>query len=188
MDLEDLGRRVRRRRQERGLSVERLGALSDVSAGMISSIERGQKAPTVILLDRIAVGLGTTLAALLEPPEPPRAIHRRAEDQDIVIEDGWRRTILSPVVPSVNFEWIETVLPPGIDAGEYPAYAAGSHEYIVVVEGQLTLTLDDAVYELDAGDSLYFAADVTHHYANRGTVDCRYYVAAIIARPRSRKA
>ena len=49
--------------------------------------------------------------------------------------------ILSPVVPGVNFEWIRTTLPLGCDAGRYPAYAAGSHEYVVVESGSLRLTI-----------------------------------------------
>src|SRR5690349_17677411 len=107
-------------------------------------------------------------------------------DQDTVDEPGgWRRTILSPVVPGVNFEWIRTILPPGCDAGEFPAYAPGSHEFVVVEAGTLCLTVGDRAVDLRAGDSLYFAADSTHGYANRGPVPCVYYVAALIMRSRT---
>jgi quercetin dioxygenase-like cupin family protein len=109
---------------------------------------------------------------------PPRT--RPAVDEPA----GWRREILTPVVPGVNFEWIRTTLPPGCDAGEFPAYAAGSHEYVLVQSGTLRLTIGGDAYALEAGDSLYFAADATHAYANPAAVPCTYYVAALIMRPR----
>jgi uncharacterized RmlC-like cupin family protein len=40
------------------------------------------------------------------------------------------------------------------------------------------------VLDLHAGDLAYFAADVTHSYANVSAVPCSYYVAALIMRPR----
>ena len=50
--------------------------------------------------------------------------------------------------------------------------------------GSVRLTLDDETFDLDAGDCLYFAADVTHGYANISGTPCTYYVAALIMRPR----
>lgn len=183
-DLVDLGRRIQARRLDRGLTLQALADAAEVSVSMISSVERGQKAPTVVVLARIAGGLDVPLADLVAATGG-RVIVRRAAEQDVVDEPGgWRREILTPVVPGVNFEWIRSRLPAGCDAGGYPAYAPGSHEFVVVESGVLRLTVGDAVFDLAAGDSLYFAADAVHGYANPGTVPCTYYVAAMIMRPR----
>ncbi len=186
LDLEDLGRRIHVLRLERALTLQALADAASVSVSMLSSVERGQKAPTVVVLARIAGGLGVPLAALVAPVEDERVVVRRAADQDIVDEPGgWQRVILTPVVPGVNFEWIRSTLPPGCDAGLFPAYAPGSHEFVVVEAGSLRMTIDGKPLDLAAGDSVYFAADVTHGYANAGTTACTYYVAALIMRPRS---
>lgn len=183
MDLGALGARIQSARAARGLTLQSLAATSAVSVSMLSSVERGVKAPTVVVLDRIAEGLGVPLAELLT--QPARRIVRRAADQERVREPGgWERTILTPVVPGVNFEWIRSTLPAGCEAGTYPPYAAGSHEFIVVAEGTLTLTVDGEEVVLREGDSLYLAADVTLSYANRADVPCTYHVAAMIMRPR----
>jgi XRE family transcriptional regulator, regulator of sulfur utilization len=185
MDLSELGRRVQSLRKDRGLTLQELAAAAAVSVSMLSSVERGQKAATIVVLDRIAGGLGLPLAELIAAPADHRVIVRRAADQDVADEAaGWRREILTPVVPGVNFEWIRTTLPPGCDAGQFPAYAAGSHEYVLVESGTLRLTIGGEDVTLDAGDSLYFAADVTHAYANPTATTCTYYVAALIMRPR----
>ena len=190
LDLVDLGRRVQAVRLERGLTLQRLAELAAVSVSMLSAVERGQKAPTVIVLDRIAHGLGVALADLVATPTDTRVILRRAADQDLVDEPGgWRRVILTPVVAGVNFEWIRSTLPPGCDPGNYPAYAPGSHEFLYVESGCVRLTLgDQQSFDLHPGDSLYFAADVTHRYTNPAPRPCTYYVAALIMRPRSRHA
>jgi quercetin dioxygenase-like cupin family protein len=152
---------------------------------MLSAVEHGQKAPTIVVLARIADGLGVSLSGLVTQPDDDRLIVRRAADQERIDEPGgWRRVILTPVVPGVNFEWVSTTLPPGCDAVGFPAYAPGSHEFLVVESGSLLLTVGERTVALDAGDSVYFTADVGHGYANPGQDPCTYSIAALIMRPR----
>ncbi|WP_067965883.1 helix-turn-helix domain-containing protein [Nocardiopsis trehalosi] len=185
VDLPALGARIQAIRADRGLSLQRLADSSAVSVSMLSSVERGEKAATIVVLGRIAEGLGVPLARLVAPASESTVVVRRAADQDVADEPGgWRRTVLSPVVPGVNFEWVRTELPPGCDAGVFPAYAPGSHEFVAVDAGTLRLTVGGEATDLGPGDSVYFAADVEHGYANPGTEPCRYAVAALIMRPR----
>jgi XRE family transcriptional regulator, regulator of sulfur utilization len=53
-----------------------------------------------------------------------------------------------------------------------------------VDSGTLRLRLGSREVGLTAGDSVYFAADTRHGYANPGPGPCTYHVAAIIMRPR----
>ena len=185
MNLVELGQRIQQARRDRGLTLQALAGQAGVSVSMLSSVERGGKAPTVVVLARIAEGLGVPLTALLAA-EPSRVIVRRAAGQDVVDEPGgWQRVILTPVVPGVNFEWIRVTLPPYCDAGEYPAWAPGSHEFIAVEAGTLRFTLGGESHDLAAGDSLYFTPDAPHHYQNPTGTPCVYYVAALIMRPRT---
>jgi transcriptional regulator with XRE-family HTH domain len=189
MDLVKLGGRIQAFRLDRDLTLQALADAAGVSVSMLSSVERGQKAPTIVVLARIADGLGVPLTALVAPADDQRVIVRRAADQDVVDEPGgWQRAILTPVVPGVNFEWIRSTLPPGCDAGEFPAYAPGSHEFVSVHSGMLRLAVGERIVDLAAGDSVYFAADVPHAYANPGTEPCVYYVAALIMRSRAARS
>jgi transcriptional regulator with XRE-family HTH domain len=185
MHLGDLGRRIQALRLDRAQTLQSLAEAASVSVSMLSSVERGQKAPTIVVLSRIADGLGVQLTELVAPTDGDRIIVRRAADQDVVDEPGgWQRAVLTPVVPGVNFEWVRSTLPPGCDAGQFPAYAPGSHEFVVVQSGSLRLTIGGEAIDLTPGDSAYFAADVEHGYANTGATNCTYYVAALIMRPR----
>lgn len=187
IDLGELGARIQALRRDRGLTLQELAEAGAVSASMLSSVERGQKAPTIVVLARIADGLGVPLDELMVGGGS-RVIVRRAGDQDVIDElGGWRREILTPVIPGVNFEWIRTTLPPGAAPGPYPAYAPGSHEFVLVDSGTLQLTIGAENFTLHAGDSVYFPADTVHHYANPAGLPCVYYVAALIMRSRGNR-
>lgn len=184
IELPELGARIQALRRGRGLTLQELAGAAAVSASMLSSVERGRKAPTIVVLARIADGLGVPLSELIVPGGS-RVIVRRAGQQDVIDEPaGWRREILTPVVPGVNFEWIRTTLPPGADPGPFPAYAPGSHEFVLVESGTLRLRIGAEDFTLHAGDSVYFPADTTHRYSNASGQPCVYYVAALIMRPR----
>jgi len=161
IELGELGARIQALRRDRGLTLQELAAAGAVSASMLSSVERGRKAPTIVVLARIADGLGVPLDGLIVG-DGSRVIVRRAGQQDVIDEPaGWRREILTPVIPGVNFEWIRTTLPPGVDPGPFPAYAAGSHEFVVVEAGTLQLTIGSEDFALHAGEAGGFQGPAT---------------------------
>src|SRR5678815_1672004 len=74
LSLPELGQRVRGARERRRMSLEALSDRAHVSRSMLSAIERGLKSPTVLVLDRIATGLDTSLARLLATETRARLI------------------------------------------------------------------------------------------------------------------
>jgi transcriptional regulator with XRE-family HTH domain len=178
MSMRVLGRRLREERARRGLSLVGLAERAGVSRSMLSDVERGAKAPTVLVLDRIATGLDTSIARLLGEERDARVVVLRRTAQDVAVDPaGWERRILSPVLPGVEFELMRTTIAPGVDAGVFSPHAPGAREYLAVERGALRLTLDDVPYTLDAGDSVYYAGDCWHAFANPGRRDCVYYLA-----------
>src|SRR4029078_11957265 len=70
-------------RENRGLPLDALSERAHVSRSMLSAIERGTKAPTVLVLDRVATGLDTSLARLLGEEGHSRLIVMRHRDQKV---------------------------------------------------------------------------------------------------------
>ena len=65
MDIhQQISQRIRELRLARGYTLEELAARSDVSRAMISMIERATANPTAVVLDKLANGLGVSLASL----------------------------------------------------------------------------------------------------------------------------
>jgi transcriptional regulator with XRE-family HTH domain len=178
LDMVGLGERIRLERLRRRQSLQELAGRAGISSSMLSAVERGERVPTVLLLDHIATGLGTSIARLLEDEQSARVVLLRAQDQEVTRDpSGWERRILSPVLPGIEFEFMRTTIPAGVDAGVFSPHAPGSREYIAVERGVLLLTLDGAAYTLAEGDSIYYAGDCKHGFANPGQEPLIYYLA-----------
>jgi XRE family transcriptional regulator, regulator of sulfur utilization len=181
--LAALAVRLREARRRCALSLDGLAAASGVSRSMISDVERGAKAPTVLVLARLASALGVTVSRLLGDEQPDRVIAVRKPDQPTIVDPaGWQRQILSPNLPDVEFEFIRTVVPGNVVIGEFRPHAAGSREYVAVEAGELAVTLDGVEHRLSTGDALYYAGDCVHAFANPGDAECVYYTAMHVAR------
>lgn len=173
-----LGERIRAERTRQVYSLDQLAKQAQVSRSMLSAVERGEKVPTVLVLDRIATALGTSIARLLGEERRTRVTLIRADQQDVARDpSGWERRILSPVLPGVEFEFMRTTIGPGIDAGVFSPHAPGSREYVAMERGRLRLTIDGGVHLLRAGDSIYYEGNCHHGFSNPGRTPCVYYLA-----------
>lgn len=149
---------------------------------MISEVERGGRAPTVLVLDRIATALGTSIARLTRDESPRAPVLLRRPEQDVLVDPaGWERRILSPVLAGVEFEFMRTTLGPRVHAGVFLPHAPGSREYVAVERGTLRLTLDGSSHELEAGDSMFYPGDCRHGFENPRRAVCIYYLAMDVA-------
>jgi transcriptional regulator with XRE-family HTH domain len=59
------GQVVRRRREEKGLSQEKLGEHTNLTRNYIGMLERGESNPTLLVLQSLATALDTTMATLI---------------------------------------------------------------------------------------------------------------------------
>lgn len=180
LDLLALGDRLRTERTARSLTLDELAHSTGVSRSMLSAIEKGGKVPTIVVLHRIASGLGIRMSDLMGEAGPDRIIVLRAQDQPVVIDpSGWERRNLAPPLPGLPFEFMRSMIPPGVDAGLFPPHRPGSREHIVVSQGCLTLTIAGQRHDLETGDAISYAGDCDHRFANLGLVDCVYYLALV---------
>lgn len=174
-----LGDRVRTLRRERHWTLDELATRSDVSRAMLSKIERGEASPTVAVAARVASALGVGLSELIQ--------ESRARDRAWVTRRAGRlefrdpktrfvRELISPPFANRRFELVHHVLPRGVTTGTLPPYPAGVEKQIVVERGRLRVVVGGASYTLDAGDGLFFEADIEHEFANEGRGECRYYL------------
>ena len=176
-----LAARLRRLRAGRGLTLDGLAERAGVSRSMISLIERGESSPTAAVLDRLAAGLGVTLASLFADETRPDAspVSRRAAQttwRDP--ETGYVRRNLSPPTFPSPLQLVEVVLPPGARvAYDTPAAPRGVGQQVYVLEGALELTADGAPHLLDAGDCLAMRLDGPVAFRNPTAAAVRYLVA-----------
>jgi transcriptional regulator with XRE-family HTH domain len=176
-----LATRLRDLRMESGMTLDGLSERTGVSRSMISLIERGESSPTAAVLDKLAAGLGVTLASLFAEKDSKGAspLARRADQRVWRDPDsGYMRRNLSPAGFPSPIELVEVVLPPGARVAYDTGHrAAAVHQQIWIIEGEIDLTLGEESYHLSAGDCLSMRLDRPTIFRNLVERPARYVVA-----------
>ena len=162
--------RMKELREARRWSLREAAEKTGVSKSMLSKIERGTTSPTAFILGRLAEGFGMSISQFVggEVRRGDVVLLPR-EDQPVfrVPTTGFERRSLSPVTHNGGaVDFCVNVLPPGQSSGIFPPHHVGVEETLVVASGLLRLHLGDAVYELRAGDSVFYRAHVSHRFDN----------------------
>ena len=169
----DVGARLRVLRTEQGLSLRLLAEMSGLNVNTLSLIENGRTSPSVSTLQQLARALNVPIAAFFETDDAvqnvvfqkagqrPRAAfaHGTAED----LGGGMMMRGGQPLLVTLR---------PGTDSGPSPIVHTG-HEFVYCLEGQLTYSIGERSYILEAGDSLIFEAHLPHRWGNTGPIITR---------------
>src|SRR5229473_6126358 len=86
-----VGLNLRSLRTAKGLTLDRLASLSELTRGYISLVERGLKVPSIAALLRLAKALDVSVAYLFDPnstPTPRYTIYRQQEQGATQTQDG----------------------------------------------------------------------------------------------------
>lgn len=170
---------VKRLRAERGLTLEGLAEASSVSRSMISLVERGESSATAVVLERLATGLGVSLATLFDQPVArPAPVSRRTEQAEWRDPaSGYLRRNVSPGGFPSPIQIVEVFFPAGACvAYETAARPRLTHQQIWVLHGAIDIALGDDRYELRAGDCLAMVLDRPVTFHNRSGRSAHYCV------------
>ena len=180
--------RVRALRAGRGMSLDALAARCDVSRSMLSLIEREERSPTAVVLEKIATGLGVPLATLFDDAGAPASPVSRRGDRTPWRDpqSGYVRRNISPASSPSPIHIAEIVLP----AGAHVAYDNGArdvtiHQQIWVQEGSIEVTVGRATYRLGEDDCLAMQLDEPTAFRNRTRKAARYIVTVASERART---
>ncbi|MGI6204105.1 MAG: helix-turn-helix domain-containing protein [Anaerovoracaceae bacterium] len=161
---------LKRIRKERGLSLDRLAQMTDVSKSMLSQIERGVVVPTISTVWKITSGLGISFADIVEQSDEDLAVVRVADMEPVVSDDGRYRNFPLFRDDEKNFEVYYIELAPGAVNRADP-HEPGTTEYIVMYAGTLTLEIDGDIRKISSNEAIRFRADVPHVYRNEAGED-----------------
>lgn len=178
-----IARRVRELRAAHGLPLATLADKSGVSRSMISLIERGESSPTAVVLERLAAGLGVTLASLFEPPAteattPSGPLARRADQPEWRDPaSGYVRRNVSPPGTPQPMHIVEVHFPAGGRvAFENDRRDRRVHQQVWVLEGAINLTVGTERHRLRKGDCLAMQLDRPTMFHNPTKKIARYAV------------
>jgi len=172
-----VGGNLRRLRQRRGLSLDRLARASGVSRAMLSQVELGRSTPTINVLWRVAQALGVPCSALMTARQAGGpAVLRRADAKILSSHDGaFTSRALFPFDEPRRTELYELRLAPRTVERADP-HAPGTTEHLVVSAGAVEIEVGGQRSSLGLGDALVFQADVPHAYLNAADREAVLYL------------
>jgi transcriptional regulator with XRE-family HTH domain len=164
---EDLGKRIKRVREARHLTLKAIEGAAGISATHVSEIERGKTSPTLGALLRIARALGKDPAYFFESEELGDVSRVTSDDRVRESLPGGAGTIdrLTTAIPGGRLQAAYIMLAPrGQRHGA--AHAHAGDESALVLEGTVAFTVGEETHRLSHGDSIHFASGTPHTYSN----------------------
>lgn len=153
-----IGHRIRELRKSRGLTLQALADASGISSSMLSLVERGLAAPSIGTLILVKEALGIQISDLFEAVRDEEEVVVRSKDAvvsvtpDQVVQRILRRDQNSGVwIVISEYAPGRTAKPNGETA---PAMVHG-----LMLEGSLTVDIDDRSYALGTGDLITYRSE-----------------------------
>jgi DNA-binding transcriptional MerR regulator/quercetin dioxygenase-like cupin family protein len=168
-----LGRRLRALRQRRGLSLTQAAAQAGISRSALSLVERTSQGVGPATMRDLARVYGLTLTELLAPLGAAGAPVVRAGQARALPTLGPGLVVMQlSSIPNALMSCQITVVQPG--AGSQGSYSHEGEEFIYVLAGTLSITIDgQETHELAQGDTIYFESWRPHSWWNPGVDEAR---------------
>ncbi|HGL4482936.1 TPA: helix-turn-helix domain-containing protein [Klebsiella oxytoca] len=172
---EAVAARIKRYRAEKKISLDELSKRAGVSKGMLVDIEACRANPSISLLCRLASAMGVAVADFVNVASAPPVKAIAAGDIPTLWQGeqgGHARLLAGTSGPDMVELWQWSLYPGEIFTS--PGHGEGTTELLFVTEGALTLTVNDSLYLIPAGDSAVARTDAPHSYANAGETVTRF--------------
>lgn len=171
MDRE-IGARLRRIREVKGLSQRQLARQSGVANASISQIEAGKLNPTVSMLKKILDGVPMSLGEFFASEQPARdQIFFRADELVEIADGGVSYRQVGSSLENRSIQLLRECYQPGAGTGKHALTHEGE-ECGIILRGRLRVTVGDEVRTLGAGDAYCFRSSLPHSFENAGSEPC----------------
>lgn len=170
-----IGEKIKTLRSANNLTLKQLSEMTNLSVGFLSQMERGMSSIAIDTLEKIAAALGVSLTSFFDDtPEPDET----SEPYDPVLHSFAHhatpvssqiiQTVLSQDVMAFDLLPRLFDLMPFANAEEehLEMYSHTGEEFIYILEGIVTIRVDDSEYVLYPGDSIQIHSNEEHNWRN----------------------
>ena len=164
----NIGERLRELREARNISMRALATRSGLSANALSMIERGRASPSVSTLYKLSDALGVSITSFFgSDTERKQVVFLKSDERT-------RMSFTRGVFEGLGGERFVGRVEPFMLTLENSANSGSrtmthtGHEFVFCLRGELEYQVERQIYQLEAGDSLLFAAHLKHKWRNSG--------------------
>lgn len=165
--LSAIGRNVRAARSRLGWSLDTLAMHTHASKAVLVALEQGRSNPNLRTLIRVSDALGLPLARLLDTASPASLQVIPMEPATVVWhgDQGGQGILLAGVAASSSTQLLRWYMKPG-EVHAVNAEPSGTVELVYVLDGELTLTVNEETVTIVSGETARLFADRKRGFAN----------------------
>ncbi len=165
--VEEIGKRIRMLREEKGLSREELSKLTGFDVGFLASIENDEVQPQLGTLIRLSKALDSAFTRLVSGVgENLYSITRKADRKAVSrsTSRAGKKQIYTykSLAPEVKGRHMEALIVQLEEASEEDTSVHEGEEFIYVLHGVAKLRIGEDSYRLNPGDSVYYLSTTPH--------------------------
>jgi transcriptional regulator with XRE-family HTH domain len=163
----EIGRKIRRLRQEKLLTQDELASRCELSKGFISQLERDLASPSIATLIGILEVLGTNLKNFFNEEEEEKIVFSKEDTYEVRDEAyGYK---IDWIVPNAQKNQMEPILLTLERDGKYKEEAAHEgEEFGHVISGSVYIHIGNKKYRAKKGESFYYKPKYNHYLSNAG--------------------
>ncbi len=171
-DIDSIGIRVKKLREEKGLSLDELSSLTRFDVKLLASIENNEAQPQLGTIIKLSKALDSAFSRVLSGGGSKSYSITRKDEQKTLARstsgDGKKQVYLyKSLAPEVQGRHMEALI---IQLEEKLGDDKSVHEgeeFIYVLDGTVVLDIGEESFELEPGDSVYYLSSAPHLIAGK---------------------
>lgn len=167
----DLGKKIRRMRNQKGLTQEELADRCELTKGYISQLENDLNSPSIATLTDILAALGSNLSEFFREEAEEKVVYTKEE----FIEKDSDGVLWNWLIPNAQKNMMEPVL---VELSEGASTAGDipheGEEFGFVLEGKIAIALGNKHHICKKGEAFYYEAGKPHSILNKTKGKARF--------------
>lgn len=170
--IQDIGNRFREIRKKMSMTLSDVSQKTGLSVGYLSNLERNLSSPTLDNMQRICAALNTSLITLLNG-ESHKELVVRSDEREVVFRK--ENEIVYELIKFGGAAMDALVIRVEANCTYQKEWTHTYDEIGLIIEGQLTISIEKQIFTLKKGDSFYIRAGTEHSLSNYNDEPCVSY-------------
>ncbi|MCF6248200.1 MAG: XRE family transcriptional regulator [Desulfobacula sp.] len=167
-NVDEVGKRIKQLREERGISIEDLSDLTGFDIAKLKDIESGTEKPQLGTVMKLSKALDSAVGRLVSGiGSKMYSITRKNQRKQIARSSSKtsKKNVYSymSLAPEVQGRHMEALIVQLEKTEDQENSVHNGEEFVFVLDGVVSLTIGKATYELDPGDSAYYLSTTSHY-------------------------
>ncbi len=174
----EIGRKLRRLRKSRSLTLEEVAQRANLTKGFLSQIERDKTSPSVAALKQILDVLGEDLSTFFQDAGEPEKNVFRVEER-VPLDEEIPGVLMESLAPDIQYREMDPILITLEKGAKITDDDLDEEEtFGFILDGEAWITIEGETYRLKKGDTFYLFPETEFTIENKGKDQARIVVVA----------